>query len=292
MSEAIYRDPTEPVRSELERRLDERRLDAASAQRLRPLYARRAGRVAAGAAVAAVALATFGLALLKLASGTAFRWGPTGPGPGLPHLTALLLLAWPAGAAAYVAAFLLARSRFGRLIRRREGTAGADPFTDLALLTASPQPSVAAARSADRLETASVALPLVGLSFAVPLTLHYFAGRALQIVGADVRDFDAWICASALVVGHAHLTLAVCAVLHARRLRKLEPVGLLIRDGAGWRALCWTLLASALPGVLFWGIPPLLTLFTGVIFIPAMFSWAYRTVARERQALALGTTTG
>jgi hypothetical protein len=285
MSEAIYRDPTESVRSELERRLDERRLDAASARRLRPLYARRAGRVAAGAAVAAVALATFGLALLKLASGTAFRWGPTGPG--LPHLTALLLLAWPAGAAAYVAAFMLARSRFGRLIGRREGMAGADPFTDLALLTASPQPSAAAARAADRLETASVALPLVAISFAAPLTLHYFAGRALQLVGADFRDFDAWICASVLVVGHAHLTLAVCAILHAQRLRKLGHVALLVQGGAGWRALLWTLLASALPGILFWGVPPLLTLFTGLTFIPAMFSWTYRTVARERQALDL-----
>ena len=51
-------------------------------------------------------------------------------------------------------------------------------------------------------------------------------------------------------------------------------------------ALAVVALVAAVPGILFFGLPPILTAVTGAVLIVPMFWWAQRIAARERATLA------
>jgi hypothetical protein len=201
---------------------------------------------------------------------------------GLGLSTWVLLGSWGAMALAFVVALLVARRRIV-LRAERHGTPSEDVFRDLSRL-ASGSSAQAATQEAHRIEVRSFLLPAVALTLLLPLTLHLIAGCALFAV-AVVR-FNAWILISLLLVGHAHITLIILAVMHVLRVRseldRGAPVG---GVSCGFWALLWTVTASTIPGALLLCIPPILVALTGLLFIPWMFHWISRRARAERQLL-------
>jgi hypothetical protein len=142
-----------------------------------------------------------------------------------------------------------------------------------------------------RWEWAGAALPLAGLSFLSPLTIHLavwtlFSGWFAEPVHWSVASFGEWMSISAYLVGHAHLALALCSVWWARSLSR-RPTRRIRLDltWAWFRALAITVLVACIPGALLFGIPPLLVAFTGLLFVPAMYLGTIRTMTIERLAL-------
>jgi hypothetical protein len=182
-----------------------------------------------------------------------------------------------------------APSRLRRLVARLSAPSG-DLERDLERLERAA-PGAEARAAADRLERASVALPLMGLAMLAPLTIHLAVYRVCMFEPRmeSPHGYDKWIAFSLVIVGHAHLVLALCAWLYARKLRR-EPAwklrsNVIRRDG--WHALLWATLAGAVPGALLFLIPPLLVLATGALFVPLAF-WAMgRRVLLERALLGI-----
>jgi hypothetical protein len=205
---------------------------------------------------------------------------PAGRESGL--LTALLLSAWPAA----LVVWGLTRTMAGGAIRRRvhaplalTGDAGED------LLRLQREDSLGEARAlAARWEWAGAALPLAALSMVAPLSLHFLVRSLFAPV--HVADFDGWIVLSVILVGHAHVALCICAVLWARALSERHTATLAdgLR-GSMFKALFITVGVAALPGILLMGIPPLLVLVTGLVFVPAMYAATVRCMQRERLEL-------
>jgi hypothetical protein len=101
-------------------------------------------------------------------------------------------------------------------------------------------------------------------------------------------DFDIWIMLSLVIVGHAHIVLAVLGARFASKARDMSIDEVeLSRGRAQWVAFGYTLLASALPGALLFLIPPVLTAATGVIVAPVMFNLASHWIRSERRDLAV-----
>jgi hypothetical protein len=286
MNDALYRDTNEPVRRELAAKIAARRRELVDAAARRRLYAARVGRSAGGAAMAATLLV--GGPLLGLLDRPVYLHGTL--------LTMVLLSSWGVGLVAWQLARCLAGWRFDRWLAAMPEVLDAwaadpDPCRALAWLDVTPSPARAVHRRIDRWQTAALALPMVACSLAAPLTLHYLVVLVFDAIGAlspgygstfsEVRSFDGWIAISAVVVGHAHLVLAGHAVLFARRLRRL-PAGAAPPEGAGWGALMWAVVASAVPSAIFVLIPPALTFVTGLVFVPLMYGAASRTFVRER----------
>jgi hypothetical protein len=302
MNDALYRDTLEPVRRQVAAQIAARHRELADAAALGRLHAARVGRGAGGAAMVATMLVGWPLLAVLGPALDLNVWG--GSHHAVPGesgvLTLVLLSSWGVGLLAWQLARPLARWRFDQwLAAMPKGldacAADPDPLRALAWLDVTPSPARAVHRRIDRWQTAALALPMVGCSLAAPLTLHFLFVLACAAVQgpwqesgfsfADVRSFDDWIAISALVVGHAHLVLACHAVLSARSLRRL-PADAPPSEWAGWRALMWTVVASAVPGIVAYLIPPVLTFFTGLVFIPLMYGAARRTFARERAELA------
>jgi hypothetical protein len=108
-----------------------------------------------------------------------------------------------------------------------------------------------------------------------PLSLHFVVGSFFAWPHAG--DYDAWIFLSVLLVGHAHVALCVCAVLWARGVCRRQTATL--GDGLQGSMLKTLLIATGVasaPGALFLGVPPLLVLVTGVVFVPAMYAATVR----------------
>jgi hypothetical protein len=286
MNDALYRDTNEPVRRELAAQIGARRRELVDAAARGRVYAARVGRSAGGAAMVATMLV--GAPLLAVLGSPVDLHRSA--------LTTVLLSSWAIGLVVRQLACGLAGWRFDRWLAAVPRVLDAcaadpDPFRAVARLEGTPSPALAVHRRIDRWQTAALALPMVACSLAAPLTLHYLLVLAFDAIGAlspapgssfsEVRSFDQWIAISALIVGHAHLVLAGHAVVFARRLRRL-PAGALPPDGAGWGALSWAVVASAIPGAALLFIPPVLTFFTGLVFIPLMYGAARRTFVRER----------
>ena len=227
-------------------------------------YARRYGRALAGLAGIPMAMAMFASSADKELGETA---------------THLLMAAWPAMAVAY----LIGRS-FGPMVLRRrvrlalarEGTA----HHRLAGLEELGTSADVARRVAMRFEAWSLGLPLAALSLLMPLTLHLPFGIYFWVTGDG--SFATWIVLSGIIVGHAHLFLAVAAAHFAWKLRRGNPDAL---KNYGWKVYGLTVLVSAVPGVVLLALPPVVTALTGLIFVPAMFAWARHVAAREREVL-------
>lgn len=284
-----YRDPDEGARIRLDALIREHsravaRLDGAAA-----VYARRAARAAAGAALTLGGL-TLGASVVAALLGDD-PWSGAPPVNGIPSVIGAaraLGAAWVLAAAAYAAARLGAapwlRARVG-LPAARSG----DVHEDLARLEAADPEAEARAR-AGALERASVALPLAGLALLAPLSIHLLA---IALTWGVDHDFSAWTRLSVAFVGHAHLALALCGVVFARKLGKLRTSEIpRAASWDGWRALLITVTVSAVPGAVAFLIPPLLVGVTGLLFVPASFALLRNRVVSERRALAVELAPG
>jgi hypothetical protein len=250
---------------------------------LRRVYARRAGRTFAGLVGTAFGLWMFIDALVVAFSDGRIWDGASNDG----KLTEILLWSWPAMIVAYFIARTKGRRRIdARLAEPVEPTG--DAAADLARLESTDPRRLLVSMVRSR-ERWSVAMPLVALSLLTPLTLHWIVGQLIASSSngpLKARDFDEWITVSTIIVGHAHVVLAICAIVYASKLRmrtsaEFSPHG-------GWvAALGITVLASGLPGVFLLVIPPILVALTGLVFVPAMYLVITRRVADERQWLAL-----
>lgn len=141
---------------------------------------------------------------------------------------------------------------------------------------------------ADRLETASIALPLIGISFLMPLFLHWCIGHVFQRSFASPYDYAWWIRASLAIVGHAHVALAILCWLFARKLHKAD-LGTMgnLKIHREW-AKIWLIVigVSCVPGLLFFAVPPVIVAFTGLAFIPFMVAGMKDNVQKERVWIA------
>jgi hypothetical protein len=193
---------------------------------------------------------------------------------------------WLIGSAlAAVAATLLTRIAFAIFTRKsfKRITPLPAPALDLARLEgAEPWPEKE--RILRTLELPSTALPLVALSLLAPLTLHLLF---ITFVGGGVsaHEFARWIAVSGLIVGHAHIALAVSALWFARKMNKLPRAQQLdeMTYHRDWLiALGATVGISAIPGIVFLLLPPIITAITGAAFVPAMYLLMHRRLRGER----------
>jgi hypothetical protein len=152
---------------------------------------------------------------------------------------------------------------------------------DLARLDAAlPAPSSA---STSRLEAWSLALPLAATSLLAPLTLHWLFISVIE--HESPRGYGEWIRISLMIVGHAHLALVGLSFAFAKKLGRstAAEIGAINVHSEWFRALGITVGVSAVPGAIFYAIPPILSAITGLLFVPAMFVLAHRTVQSDRQ---------
>ncbi len=260
-------------------RFDEMRLAHAARieelSTLRNMIARREARTAAGIVGTGAGVLVFAAAILEMAEGKM-----------LGASTVILLLAWPLMLAAYLIARPLARRRIDAALAASLARApDASAVHDLARLESS-DPARAVASILEQRERASATFPLVALSLLAPLSLHFIAALALYAIEdkpLTLRDYGTWIAISTVIVGHAHLTLAVCAWRYAKKLHARSVSELYAGFTGDWvTALAFTTLAGALPGALLIFIPPILVVITGLVFIPAMYVSLGRRILRER----------
>jgi len=180
-------------------------------------------------------------------------------------------------------AFGVGRVLGGRRLRRalrRILVSSEDPFIDLARLDGGG-PLEVAVRRIHRLETASFALPMAAFTLLTPLFVHLVVGAGL--LGVGLKNFNAWVLISLLLVGHAHLTLLILSVMHVLRIRSELDRGVsVVGASRGFWALLWTVAASSIPGAVLLCIPPILVALTGLLFVPWMFHWVGTRARQER----------
>jgi hypothetical protein len=269
MNSAIYRDNEVVAASRRDQALARWREElAALSEDVKRIYARRVARSLAGVAAIGAAGAMVVATLVGGRGATRF-----------------LLLAGPVAVLAYLVGAILAPRRLAARLRRASEP-GPDVWADLARFE-DGGPGAIVQAAADRLERVSVALPMIGAAFCLPLTIHYgyFLWQSHGLEGPD--PFDEWIRLSTVLVGHCHVILAVLCWRYAVRLRRRPTAELAwapARDG--WSAWGITTAASIFPGVALLFIPLVLVAVTGVLFIPAMFRFMSVQVARERVTLA------
>ena len=280
MTACAYRS-LEPVLRQRVAELRERReRDVMFVEVARGVASRRLGRAVGGAVGVAFGVAAF-------LAGLATFWNHDSPASHAMQVgsTELLLIAWPLALAAGAAARWVARALLAR--RARVAMSG-EPALDLRALEAA-DPLRDACDRAMAWERASAALPLAALSLLAPLTLHgvVWAGLAHgESLSSAMQDFGAWIGLSAILVGHAHLALLICAVRWAFKLRTRETAELHVGVHRAWgKALAISGATACLPGLVLLAVPPLLVVATGLLFVPLMYVCTARTLTRERIAL-------
>lgn len=259
---------------------ERRREEIAAASRACAIYARRVGRSVGGGVALAGALVLFGVAAANAIQKSS--WWHTGDYVGL--FTYALAACWGGAIVAYVAATAAARLHVRGLVAAPLERTW-DAARDLARLETST-PGRIVERLAAPLEGWSAALPLAAMSFLMPLTLHFFVAEILAKGDLLARSYDEWISLSVTIVGHAHLVLAIFAWRYGRKLAVRESIEIVNTTHSGWlRAFGFTVLAGAIPGAIFFLIPPILVALTGAAFIPAMFILTSKRVVRERGVL-------
>jgi len=281
----VYRDGSDGLRGELREHLARRAVElSVLAPTFRGIYARRAARAAAGAVAAAGGVAVLAVALAAGVGRPMF--GPNEAATG--SLTLALGATWLCALATYALARVWAASRFDdELFAQLAPTGELHTDVERARRLGPREIGMALAR---RRERASVGLPLVALALLAPLSLHYLCLAVLDGRWPSGARFDGWIVLSAVIVGHCHLVLAIQAWLFARRLGErggADVAGYAAR--AGWSAWTWTLAASAIPGLLLYGVPLFLVGVTGV-FIPVAFASMGVRVRGERVQLSVAAS--
>lgn len=262
---AVYKDHLYAAKCRLERLQESSAAPTTVPSDLAKVYAYRQARIWAGV----TGIVGFVLLLFDVLDGARFS-------------THILLLTWLAVGLVFGGALGVARLHLRRMIRR-SGAPSGDVFLDLARLEAGGPVRIAVLRT-HRLERASFALPLAVLSLLAPLSLHFLF--SLVFLEVDLHHFSSWIVISLIIVGHAHVTLLVLAVLHVVRLRReLDEGSSVCGASRGFKALLWTTLASTMPGLFLLCIPPPLVFITGVVFVPWVFAWAAHRARFERLRL-------
>ena len=280
MTACAYRSLEPVLRQRVADLCERRERDAGFVDLARRVASRRIARAVGGAVGVALGVASFaaalgGFCLERSASVHLARVTSTG----------LLLFAWPAALVFTALARFVARALLS--VDGRVPMSG-NPAVDLANLEAT-DPLRDARDLAVAWERKSAVFPVAALSLLAPLTLHglvWFALGRPQPFESGMGDFGEWIALSVVIVGHAHLALLVCAVRWAYKLGSVETPRLRLGVGNAWgTALLVSAGVACLPGVVLIGIPPILVLVTGLAFVPLMYFWTARTVARERVAL-------
>jgi hypothetical protein len=225
------------------------------------------GKVAVfGAAIMAAAAVEAGI--LMLASD-----------PGHARLSPTLCLMITVAVLPFVYAFerLRARRAWNRALAALSGSGG-DVRADLARLE-QVRVSALAAGFAERLARESVAWPLLGASFVVPLALHLAYGLVF-FRGPDLPyTFDWWISLSLVVTAAGHAVLGTQSWKFARELVADRPT-------SAWKVYGWVCLAGLFPGTLLYFVPPLLIALTAIAFVPGMLAWMRNRFYGERRALS------
>lgn len=126
----------------------------------------------------------------------------------------------------------------------------------------------------DELLAPSLILPMVGLSLLMPLALH----ALVLFINSSANQFNDWGRISLIIVGHAHIALAVLTGRAAWRVSRGEERMHSIA------ILAITAGVACVPGIVAWGIPPLAVAVTGAIFVPAMLK-AIDAIARKDLAV-------
>lgn len=240
---------------------------------LHATYARRWGRISFGAMGTALAVLWPFAFLVKPELASIWLLGAAGASVG-------------AGLAGRFGARFLSRARFQS---KAVPPATGDDRLDLLRLEAA-DPLASHERALAGLEVPSLVLPLVAGSLLVPLLLHFLvyalwcAGTATAL---SLSDYGTWIGMSMIIVGHAHLALAVCSILFARRLVKMETQDIaqsgLGRDSGG--AIGVATVVAAIPGLLLLAVPPILSAVTALAFVPFMYALARRSLVADRVAI-------
>jgi hypothetical protein len=283
----VYRRPDHALAARLEDLHAERARAVASLPRTAvEAFARRASSIAAGAAASACGLSMLAAGYAGLVGGElcGIDWDSHARLIGLaPWLLLAGIVVFPLTT---VIVRPLARVWLTRLLRAApRGDADIEAY--VARLH-DARPAHVLQRKAMRLETASVALPLVASCLLAPLALFYVLLYLASMVHHASTDDFAWtIQAVVMLAGHAHLVLAGCAIGYARRLRRGAVTS---RGHALSHALAGVLLAgvaSVLPGLAI-GFPysSLFILVTGAIVVPLAYDVAFRRVTEERETLA------
>ena len=109
----------------------------------------------------------------------------------------------------------------------------------------------------------------------------------IAALGDDLAQFHKWMTVSVALVGHAHLGLAAHGFRFARAFHRKPSDGLipltLVDSWVGGFAVA--VITSAVPGIVLYAIPPVLTLMTGIAFIPLAYFVVHKTAKRERATL-------
>jgi len=277
---AAYRDHREG----LERRLADalgrirRELEGRPLSRATRVEVRRCARLAAGI----VGVTGGGLVLVHGAVGTLVDFNSSSELRG--SSSALMVAVVAAAIVTYGLARVLAAARLARRLRRSTCSNG-DLDLDVVRAEAAA-PLMEMRQRTQRLETWSIAAPLMALSLLAPLTIHYVVYTVVSLCYGELPRFDAfdwWFGFSALLVGHAHLVLAGLTARFATKLSRTNDVDTLRK--AAWACWGWTIAVSAVPGVVLFALPPIATAATGACFIFGAFAWARRTVKLERAQL-------
>ncbi|WP_437964625.1 hypothetical protein WMF04_33710 [Sorangium sp. So ce260] len=275
---ATYRNDEDVARLHIESLLARHRQQVdAIPEHLRHLYARRVARSLAGQ------VALVGAVVVVVAAAAPPVLGVLDDGAA----TIALLAAWATSALAYVVGRELAGGRLLRAISSDVRQSG-DVHADRARIEAAA-PEARVRSMVDAEERRSVAFPLAGVVVLAPLTLHLAIycsfGGWLSTWSDLIEDFDGWVRASVVLVGHVHALMAYLAFRHARQIHAASTPELAAGAPSGAvRALGFATLASLFPGGLLFLIPPLIVLATGAVIVPA-FGAARRRVLAERQII-------
>lgn len=130
-------------------------------------------------------------------------------------------------------------------------------------------------RTGDELLSASLIVPGVLLAIVGPISLH--APISFAVGGHEA--LDNWAAMSFIVVGLAHLVLAVLVVKRAWRLVDGD-------EAMSPKSIYWFVVAVAgVPGVIAFGLPPIITGITGLAALPLLHRMQI-IVDEERRRLA------
>jgi hypothetical protein len=183
------------------------------------------------------------------------------------------------------------RFRFGISLKEKLPMLSGHLANDLESLDQSdPLPRIE--RHLSGLELWSTSLPLIAMSLLMPLTLHLIVAPLFGPHYDFTRSYSEWIRISLVIVGHAHLAVALLSYLFARKMKKMETSELAtLNVNRSW-AKAWgiTIGVSAVPGVVLLLVPPILTALTGLLFIPAMFFAMHSRTLKERRVIEMAVT--
>jgi len=272
MTTCAYRS-LEPVLVQRIAELRERRArDSVLVRVAERVYVRRVGRAVGGFVGVLMGVTAFAISLL-------------GDDGHRGYATAALLLGWPAAVLGGVWGRLLA---FGSFQLEPVPAPTGDAAGELARLEAR-DPLRDARDAAMRWERSSAAFPLAAVSLLAPLTIHFLVYALFDMSHFGVStldDFGKWVAVSAVIVGHAHLALLVCASRWAYKLRARSTDEIPLDVNRAWlEALLISAGIACLPGIVLLGIPPILVVLTGLLFVPVMFKLMARRVVDERGVL-------